>query len=108
MKVWTVYELATACPGRFLNTGHMKFNDCLCVKGDINKSVKGDFNKSEIRSRKVTSTSPSGYKVLSLTGTDSRFVRKITVRALHRSSFSHRACVLFLCCHREGVFCRQE
>ena len=26
--------------------GHMKFNDCLCVNGDFNKSIKGGFNKS--------------------------------------------------------------
>ena len=48
------------------------------MKGDFNKSVNGDFNKSEIRSRKVTSTSPSGYQVLSMTGTDSRTLRYIT------------------------------
>ena len=26
--------------------GHMKFNNCLCVKGDFNKSIKGGFKKS--------------------------------------------------------------
>ena len=38
--------------------------------------VKYNFNMSEIRSGSLTSTSPNGYKVLSMTGTDSRMLRK--------------------------------
>ena len=34
-ELWTVYELATACPGRYTNTGHMKLNGSTTRKYSI-------------------------------------------------------------------------
>ena len=74
LRLWTVYEQATACPGPYVCTGHTKFNDFLCVKGDF-KSIGNRF--LIVQPDASPALQAAGYEVLSLTDTDSHFVRYI-------------------------------
>ena len=106
-ELWTVYELATACPERCANTEHMKLSGYMTMKYSIHM-LKYIIHMCTMCDYEVLPTAGTAmrkrdFEDLPPAGTNSRTCAGVRKASPSSGRFT---VTCLLCCHREGEFSR--